>query len=64
MKKEHKGKEGLKFPMGNSHWEKKEPYTENMDGARYASEMNACQEMKGQVDGLASYVKKHRMKYT
>ena len=60
--KESKGKEGLKMPMGNSHWEKRPEETE-VAGGRYCSEMGASEELKSQVDGLANYVKKHRMKY-
>ena len=55
-------KEGLKFPMGNDHWEKKYDGTNVADG-RYASEMGAPEELKGQVDALAAYAKKHKMKY-
>lgn len=57
-----KGKAGLMQPMGSGHWEKKIPDTMVAD-TRYASEMNACEEMKGQVDGMANYVKKHKMKH-
>lgn len=56
-----KGKEGLKFPMGNSHWEKHPEDTKVAD-TRYASEMGANQEGKASVDGLANYVKKNKMK--
>lgn len=56
------GKEGLMAPMGSGHWEKKYEDTEVAD-TRYASEMGAPEELKKQVDGLASYVKKNRMKY-
>jgi len=57
-----KAKEGLKMPLGNAHWEKKYEGTE-CAGGRYASEMGAPEELKGQVDKLASYVKKNRMQY-
>lgn len=57
-----KGKEGLKFPLGSSHWEKKYEDTNVADG-KYASEMGAPEELKGQVDALAAYAKKNKMKY-
>jgi hypothetical protein len=56
------GKAGLMQPMGSSHWEEKVPDTEMQD-SRYCSEMGAKEELKGQVDALASYVKKNKMKY-
>lgn len=57
-----KGKEGLKFPLGNAHWETKAEDTMVAD-TRYASEMGTAQEYKASVDGLANYVKKNKMKY-
>ena len=57
-----KAKAGLEFPLGNAHWERKVEDTEVAD-TRYCSEMNAPEELKAQVDGLANYVKKHKMKY-
>lgn len=57
-----KAKEGLKFPLGNAHWEKDVAPVDMADG-RYASEMNTCEEYKQQADALAGYAKKHRMKY-
>lgn len=56
-----KAKEGLKFPMGNSHWEKSPEDTMVAD-TRYSSEMGANQEYKESVDGLANYVRKNKMK--
>ena len=57
-----KARKGLEFPLGNAHWEDKAEDTEVSD-TRYASEMGAKQELKAQVDGLANYVKKNKMKY-
>lgn len=57
-----KAKAGLEFPLGNSHWEDKVEDTMVAD-TRYCSEMDAKQELKSQVDGLANYVKKNKMKY-
>lgn len=57
-----KAKEGLKFPLGSAHWENKVEDTMVAD-TRYASEMDAPRELKSQVDGLANYVKKNKMKY-
>lgn len=62
MKNKSAGKEGLKQPMGASHWEKKIPDTMVADG-KYCSEMGAAEELKGQVDKLAGYAKSHKMKY-
>lgn len=56
----HKGK-GM-ANMGSAHWEKKVLDTMMADG-KYASEMGAPEELKGQVDALAGYVKKNKMKY-
>lgn len=60
--KEGKGKEGLKFPLGSAHWERKVEDTKVADG-KYASEMGAPEELKRSVDGLADYAKKHRQKH-
>jgi hypothetical protein len=57
-----RAKKGLEMPLGNAHWEDKIMDTEVGD-TRYCSEMNACEEQKEQVDGLANYVKKNKMKY-
>lgn len=57
-----KGKEGLKMPMGNSHWEQK-PGTTSVANGKYASEMGNPEDLKRSVDSLASYVKKNKMKY-
>ena len=57
-----KAKEGLKFPLGNAHWENKVEDTAVAD-LRYASEMNTAAEYKKSVDGLANYVKKNKMEY-
>ena len=57
-----KAREGLKFPTGNAHWEKKLEDTDVGD-LRYASEMNTAEEYKKSVDGLANYVKKHKAQH-
>lgn len=57
-----KGKEGLKFPLGSSHWEKKAEDTMVAD-TRYGTEFGNPEELKRSVDGLANYVKKNKMKY-
>ncbi len=56
----HKGA-GLEY-FHKDHWEKKPGDTMVADG-KYCSEMGAPEELKGQVDKLASYAKKHKMKY-
>lgn len=48
--------------LGEGHWEKKIPDTSVADD-RYCSEMGATEELKGQVDKLANYAKKNKMKY-
>lgn len=62
MARKEGGHMGLKMPLGNSHWEKKPQETKTADG-KYCSEMGAAEELKSQVDGLANYVKSHKMKY-
>lgn len=44
------------------HWEKKMDGTNVADG-KYCSEMGAPEELKSQVDALAAYTKKNKMKY-
>lgn len=57
-----KGKEGLKMPLGNVHWEKKPGDTNVADG-KYATEMGNPEDLKRSVDALAAYAKKNKMKY-
>jgi len=57
-----KARKGLDFPLGSTHWEDKVQDTEVAD-LRYASEMDAKEELKRSVDGLAGYVRKNKMKY-
>ena len=57
----HHHGEGLRA-MGPGHWEKSVEETGVADG-KYCSEMGAPSELKKSVDGLANYVKKHKMKY-
>lgn len=65
--KENKGKgsvhkEGAMAEFNEGHWQEKVPETEVGNG-RYASEMNAKEELKKSVDGLAGYVKKHKAQH-
>ena len=58
-----KVKGGMKSPrMPQEHFEHTYPGVESA-GGRYASEMGAAEEYKKANDGLANYVKNHRMKY-
>jgi hypothetical protein len=57
------GKEGLKAPMGNSHWEKKEPCLETSDLKYIQNNMGNPEELSASVTALAGYAKKHKMKY-
>lgn len=56
----HKGQGFAAQP--NHHWEKKPEETMVADG-KYGTEFGAPEELKKSVDGLASYVKKNKMKY-
>jgi hypothetical protein len=53
---------GAMGKFGEGHWEKKMSDVSVADG-KYSSEMNQSEEYKASADGLASYAKKHRMKY-
>lgn len=44
------------------HWEHKMVDVNVADG-KYSSEMNQAEEYKHDVDALAAYAKKHKMKY-
>lgn len=58
-----KGKSSGGMPnFERDHWQKKLEDVQ-VAGGRYASEMGAPEELKGQVDKLANYVKKNRMQY-
>jgi len=48
--------------FNEGHWEKKMADVSVADG-KYSSEFNQAEEYKSDVDGLASYAKKHKMKY-
>ncbi len=48
--------------FNEGHWEKKMSDVSVADG-KYSSEMNQAEEYKHDVDALASYAKKHKMKY-
>lgn len=56
------GKEGLKMPLGNSHWEMKPEDTE-VANLKYATEFGNPADLKRSVDALASYAKNNKMKY-
>ena len=48
--------------FNEGHWEKKQGDVMTA-GGRYASEMNAEEELKHSVDKLAGYVKSHKAKH-
>lgn len=48
--------------FNEGHHEKKMSDVSVADG-KYSSEMNQAEEYKNDVDALASYAKKHKMKY-
>lgn len=56
----HKGA-GMAY-FEKDHWQKDVKDIELADG-KYSSEMNQEEEYRKSVDGLASYAKKHKMKY-
>lgn len=58
-----KGKEGLKMPMGNAHWEQKPGETMTSDLKYTSGEMSNPEHLKKSVDDLAGYVKKNKMQY-
>lgn len=60
MKEKAKGG-GMGY-FNKDHWQKNVEDVQMQD-SRYASEMNTAEEYKKQVDGLANYVKKHKMQY-
>jgi hypothetical protein len=60
--KEAHGKVAAMSKFNEGHWEKKMSDV-SVGGGRYSSEMNQAEEYKADVDGLANYVKKHKMKY-
>lgn len=53
---------GAMSKFNEGHWEKKMADVNVADG-KYSSEMNQAEEYKADVDALASYAKKHKMKY-
>lgn len=60
--KEAHGKHNAMKQFNEGHHEKKMADVSVADG-KYSSEMNQAEEYKKQSDGLASYAKKHKMKY-
>ena len=49
--------------MGPAHWEKKMADTSAENGKYARSEMGNPEELASNVNALASYAKKHQMKY-
>lgn len=60
--KEAHGKVAAMGKFNEGHWERKVEDVTVADG-KYSSEMNQAEEYKADVDGLANYAKKHKMKY-
>lgn len=60
--KEAHGKHNAMAQFNKGHHEKKMSDVMTADG-KYSSEMNQAEEYKHQSDALASYAKKHKMKY-
>jgi hypothetical protein len=60
--KEAHGKVAAMSKFNEGHWEKKMDDVNVADG-KYSSEMGQAEEYKKDVDALASYAKKHKMKY-
>ena len=60
--KEAHGKHNAMKQFNEGHHEKKMADVSVADG-KYSSEMNQAEEYKKSSDGLASYAKKHKMKY-
>jgi len=62
MKEKKHGSGGGMPYFEKGHWEKKIEDTMVADG-KYCGDMDAAEDLKGQVDALANYAKKHKMKY-
>jgi len=60
--KEAHGKHNAMAQFNKGHHEHKMSDVMTADG-KYSSEMNQAEEYKKDVDALASYAKKHKMKY-
>jgi len=60
--KEAHGKHHAMAQFNEGHHEKKMSDVNVADG-KYSSEMNQAEEYKHDVDALAAYAKKHKMKY-
>lgn len=60
--KEAHAKKAAMPQFNEGHWEKKMSDVSVADG-KYSSEFNQAEEYKKDVDALASYAKKHKMKY-
>ena len=61
--KEAHGKHKAMPQFNEGHWEKKLSDVSVADGKYSSGEMNQAEEYKKDVDGLASYAKKHKEKH-
>lgn len=61
--KEAHGKHKAMSQFNEGHWSKDQGETSTADGKYARSEMGNPEELKSSVNALASYVKKHKMKY-
>lgn len=61
--KEAHAKKAAMPEFKEGHWEKKVEDVGVADGKYASSEMGNPEELKRNVDALASYTKKHKMKY-
>jgi hypothetical protein len=61
--KEAHGKHKAMSEFNDNHWEKKPGETMCADGKYANSEMGNPEELKNDVNALASYAKKNKMKY-
>lgn len=57
------GKQAAMKQFNEGHWQKDQGKTMVADGKYTEGEMSNPEHLKKSVDGLASYAKKHKMKY-